>query len=366
MQQLFQKLKLIEAEFPDKEHIFIEDAVDFIRNIVKTDVEKKYIKEYLKQKGYKKIEEKPKKTKPFFVDDEDFDLDDFLEKATGPEVNSTPAPKNRRTSFTSNLELINTYQKSRDENVYAQIVEQNLRLVHKEAGKLQNWMKHKLTYDDLVQEGMFGLFKAVEKFDSSLGNQFSTYATWWIRQAIFRAICDKGHIVRIPVHMIEQVNKMRKVERQSLQDKDEIDVRYICEELQITVERYDYLKLIESNYFKISSLNGIVSEEDGDTELLEFMSNDHVEVLGIGMGSYMDPHEKAVQNETSDKIWNSLKYLTDREREVIIQRFGLIDGTEKTLEQIGKIFGVTRERIRQIEAKALKSLRRRIKRKDFV
>jgi RNA polymerase primary sigma factor len=363
---IFQNLKLLEAEFPNKELIYIEDAVQFIENIVKTGVKQIYIKDYLKQKGYKRIEEKPPTimSSTPYEDEDDFDLDDFLESNQGASIN-VQYPMNKSRSFKFNTKMIQDFNSSMDEKVYSDIVTTNLRLVHKEAKKLENWMKHKLSYDDLVQEGIFGLMKAIKRFDPSLGNQFSTYAIWWIRQAIFRAICDKGSTVRIPVHMIEQVNKLRKVEQQSMINENKINKKFVCNTLDITVEKYEQLKIIENNYFKITSLNGIVSEDEGDTELIEFISNDHAEVLGIEISEFNDPLLVAEKNDSINKLYSSLGELKEKERDIIMYRYGLIDGQEKTLEEVGRLFGVTRERIRQIEKKAMGRLRHKIRRKDW-
>lgn len=366
MLNVSQQLQLLETHFPNKELIYIEDAVQFIEDIVNTKVKQELIMNYLKSKGYKQIERKQpteKQTIPK-ADEFDFDLDDFLESNKDVEVHAKiPAKKS---SYESNSEMIQSYQSDQDDRMRADIVVQNLRLVHKEASKLQNWMKHKLSYDDLVQEGIFGLLKAIERFDGSLGNQFSTYAIWWIRQAIFRAICNTGSTVRIPVHMIELVNKMRKMERQSMNNEDKINIDFVCEALNITIEKYEQIKQVESNFFQITSLNGVVSEEDGDTELLEFISNDHVNLLGIDMSDYQDPYLSIERIDEYDKLYKALDGLKEREKDIIIERFGFKDGENKTLEEVGKKYGVTRERIRQIEAKAMKRLRYRIRKKDWI
>lgn len=359
-----QQLQLLETEFPDKELIYIEDAVQFVEDIVKTKVKEELITAYLKQKGYKRIENRPKRTNWQLDDDDNFDLDAFLDSHKGPEIDFQHITK-KRPSFESNTEMIESYQSSHDDQVYADLVKQNLRLVQKEASKFQNWMKHKLSYDDLVQEGLCGLMKAIDRFDPSMGTQFSTYAVWWIRQAIIRAICNTGSTVRVPVHMIEQVNKMRKVERESMLHENAINKQFVCESLGIDEEKYEQLKQIEFNFFQMSSLNGIVSEEGDDSELIDFISNDNANRLGIDMFDYQDPYVAIEQIDLHDKLFVALDCLKEREKNIIFERFGLKDGREKTLEEVGKIYGVTRERIRQIEAKAIKRLRHRIKRKDW-
>ncbi len=317
--------------------------------------------EFLGEQGVELISENEETEDPNIQQlakaEEEFDLND-LSVPPGVKINDPVRMYLKeigRVNLLSAKEEIAYAQKIEegDEESKRRLAEANLRLVVSIA---KRYVGRGMLFLDLIQEGNMGLMKAVEKFDYRKGYKFSTYATWWIRQAITRAIADQARTIRIPVHMVETINKLIRVQRQLLQDLGrEPTPEEIAEDMDLTPEKVrEILKIAQEPV----SLETPIGEED-DSHLGDFIEDQEA----------TSPSDHAAYELLKEQLEDVLDTLTDREENVLRLRFGLDDGRTRTLEEVGKVFGVTRERIRQIEAKALRKLRHpsRSKRlKDFL
>lgn len=309
--------------FPDMEND-ISGLEDLYKELERQGIEVKQSREFLEVKGAK--------VKP--ARGEGVDLVQIYLK----EIGRTPFLNAREEK-----ELAKLIEKG-DEEAKKSLAKANLRLVVSIAKKYVGRSPN-LTMLDLIQEGNLGLFRAVEKFDWRRGYKFSTYATWWIRQAITRALADQARTIRIPVHMVETISKYGKVRRQLSQNlRREPFPEEIAAEMGIEVDKVHHIMKISQ---KTISLETPVGEEDGDSILLEFVEDEKTP----------PPQTKAARTLLRKQLEEILVDLTPREQKILSMRFGLKDGINHTLEEVGKVFGVTRERIRQIEAKSLEKIR---------
>ena len=289
---------------------------------------------------------------------DDIVIDDVAEESKDMSVNDNVRMYLKEIGKISLLSLEEEQELSKrvaegDEQAKKILAESNLRLVVSIA---KRYVGRGLLFLDLIQEGNIGLMKAVEKFDYGKGYKFSTYATWWIRQAITRALADQARTIRVPVHMVETINKMARIERQmTLELNREPTDAELSKKMGLSVEKIAEIRKISQDPVSLETPIG----EEEDSHLGDFLADERT----------MSPEEFATYEILKDELKQVLDTLTVREKEVLELRFGLFDGSSHTLEEVGKQFKVTRERIRQIEAKALRKLRhpsRAKKLRDFL
>lgn len=383
--QLTVKLPWFFEAYKKKHRIKLSFAHRSIVKAVGGNIEAKVIFEFLKKNKYRHVEidmditerqqplernlttsSRPQSTQKFAeapskVEFQSLEIDDMntvLNQSLHPKHTMVPTEENKQPrSFQLNEHLLSEYDQSKNEIIFHNLVIANMGLVQSIAARYKNYMNHNMSEEDLVQEGIFGLMKAIKRYDNNKGDALSTYATYWIRQTIIRAIIDKGTTVRIPVHMIEQIRKLKKMEAElAVGIEEDHSLTELCEVLGITEKKYHELKQVEYSFLAFTSLNQYVSKEGEDTELLDFIPNDRLEILASMPVDFKDPYELTERSLLNKNIRILLDRLTERERDVLQYRFGLLDGRQRTLEEIGQMMGVTRERIRQIEAKALRRL----------
>ncbi len=370
MQEQFTKIleDLLASAKTKKNMLTYKEVNDAFAGIQISEEKMDFVFEYLEKNNVDVLQEdSADETAELLLDnDDEILLDDegdveIIEDADVLEGVSTEDPVRMYLKEIGNVPLLSTEEEvalakrveEGDESAKKQLIEANLRLVVSIAKK---YVGRGMPFLDLIQEGNMGLMKAVDKFDYAKGFKFSTYATWWIRQAITRGIADTGRTIRVPVHMVETINKTLRMTRTLLQELGrEPTPEEVADRLGVPVSRVrEVLKISRDPV----SLDTPIGEED-DSHLGDFIEDD----------SALSPADSAAFSMLREELETALESLTDRERQVVQLRFGLVDGRARTLEEVGKEFNVTRERIRQIEAKALRKLRHpsRSKRlKDFL
>jgi len=260
--------------------------------------------------------------------------------------------KDQDTDYQRNMEFLKLYRTTGDSDALEWLILNNANLVHKIVGGYRTFYNHKLLYDDLFSVGLEGLLRAIEKFDFNYDNNFATYATYWIKQSVVRLISDEGFMIKIPTHLFETLQQMVRYEFKD----DRMTKKEMCEKLKISGEKYDLVQQVRGHMLKWTSINKPLSAVD-DTEIGDLMS---VETGVVNLSTESSPTASTTveAEELQLAISEGLKLLDAREQLIIIHRFGLFGVEVKTLAEIGRREGISRERIRQIESRAIRKLRK--------
>lgn len=359
--------QVFERTFPDKQTIPFAEAKALLQSLSDEQLENEDVEMFLEIMGFQNILHNDQSKEA----NEEPSIDDILnmewKTVSDPKVMDNSSSQG---VYSRNTILLKGYHETCNDLEFEQLVVDNMKLVHKLASKYLRYSNHQHSYDDLVSEGTIGLMDAIRKFDVTKDVQFSTYAVWWIRQRIIRAIVDTGTMIRVPVHMFELIQKIRREEQAYEVENNIPDQQTIILKLGISAAQYERAKIVEHQVLGMTSTEQNISEDGQESELSQFISLETHRLLGEYSKIYFDPALLAEQHDLKKLLHELIStHLKPREQEVILERFGFGDCKPKTLEKVGEQFGVTRERIRQIEAKALKKLankmRKRANRDDY-
>lgn len=351
-----EKLEKIENE--SSEHVenpqYVQDTFEFEKKECVSEVEENFLEEDMIKENLEEDTMEEDYIESEMIEETEESIITFDEQGTEDLVKMYLREIGNVPLLSSEEELLLAKRiEAGDIDAKRKLAEANLRLVVSVA---KRYVGRGMFFLDLIQEGNMGLLKAVDKYDYRKGFKFSTYATWWIRQSINRAIADQARTIRVPVHMVESMNRLTKLSRQMVQELGrEPTVKELADRMQLPVEKVEEIMKVALEPISLESPVG--EEEDG--HLGDFIQDKHIPI----------PVEQATHNVLCEQIEEALSTLTEREEKVLRMRFGLYDGHVRTLEEVGKEFNVTRERIRQIEAKALRKLKhpnRSRKLKDYV
>lgn len=353
--------QVFELTFPDKQTIPFAEAKSLLESLSDEQLENEDVEMFLEIMGFQNILHNDQSKKA----NEEHSIDDILNMEWKPISDPKLIDNSSSQSlYSRNTILLKGYYETRNALEFDQLVVDNMKLVHKWASKYLRYSNHRHSYDDLVSEGTIGLMDAIRKFDVNKDVQFSTYAVWWIRQRILRAIVDTGTMIRVPVHMFELIQRIRREEQAYEVENNIPDQQTIIMKLGISAVQFERAKIVEHQVLGMTSTEQHISEEGQESELSQFISLERHQLFGEYSEIYFDPALLAEQQELKKLLRDLIStHLKPREQQVILERFGFGDCKPKTLEKVGEQFGVTRERVRQIEAKALKKLANKMRKR---